>query len=224
MSNNTKQHDKDMRKFQKEYEKTKADVWKKTRHFELRSQKRAVLGVLVFIVLLGMFLAAEVSSGYMEKVSRRWKASRNYERTCSQMEIYLDEGAYGDLFEYGEYYHLTDSESGKFASWYPILWCAWRYDVTEKAAEDLAKNAEISLDRIYDGNITYFADTLAAFYRETYEDAENAENPEVFETMQQRMAEVLKETLPLTEEEISELDGMTSARISKLLREGYGLE
>ena len=63
MSNNTKQHDKDMRKFQKEYEKTKADVWKKTRHFELRSHKRAVLGVLVFIVLLGMFLAAEVSSG-----------------------------------------------------------------------------------------------------------------------------------------------------------------
>ena len=98
MSNNTKQHDKDMRKFQKEYEKTKADVWKKTRHFELRSHKRAVLGVLVFIVLLGMFLAAEVSSGYVEKVSRRWKAGRNYEKTCSQMETYLDEGAYGDLF------------------------------------------------------------------------------------------------------------------------------
>ena len=117
MSNNTKQHDKDMRKFQKEYEKTKADVWKKTRHFELRSHKRAVLGVLVFIVLLGMFLAAEVSSGYVEKVSRRWKAGRNYEKTCSQMETYLDEGAYGDLFVYGEYYHLTYSESGKFASW-----------------------------------------------------------------------------------------------------------
>lgn len=61
---------------------------------------------------------------------------------------------------YGEYYHLTDSESGKFASWYPILWCAWRYDVTEKAAKDLAQNVETSLDRIYDGNITYFADTL----------------------------------------------------------------
>ena len=206
MSNNTKQHEKDMRKFQKEYEKTKADVWKKTRHFEMRSHKKAVLGA------------------YAEKVSRRWKAGRNYEKTCSQMETYLDEGAYGDLFAYGEYYHLTDSESGKFASWYPILWCAWRYDVTEKAAKDLAQNAEISLDRVYDGNITYFADTLAAFYRETYEDAENAENPEVFETMRQRMAEVLKETLPLTEEEISELDGMTSARISKLLRAGYGLE
>lgn len=67
MSNNTTQHDKDMRKFQKEYEKTKADVWKKTRHFELRSHKRAVLGVLVFIVLLGMFLAAEVSSGTWRK-------------------------------------------------------------------------------------------------------------------------------------------------------------
>ena len=66
--------------------------------------------------------------------------------------------------------------------------------------------------------------TLAAFYRETYEDAENADNPEVFETMRQRMAEVLKEMLPLTDEEISELDGMTSARISKLLRERYGLE
>ena len=128
------------------------------------------------------------------------------------------------MCEYGEYYHLTDSESGKFASWYPILWCAWRYDVTEKAAEELAQNVEISLDRIYDGNITYFADTLAAFYRETYEDAENADNPEVFETMRQRMAEVLKEMLPLTDEEISELDGMTSARISKLLRERYGLE
>lgn len=38
------------------------------------------------------------------------------------------------------------------------------------------------------------------------------------------MAEVLKETLPLTEEEISELDSMTSARISKRLRERYGLE
>ena len=38
------------------------------------------------------------------------------------------------------------------------------------------------------------------------------------------MAEVLKKMLPLTDEEISELDGMTSARISKLLREGYGLE
>lgn len=78
--------------------------------------------------------------------------------------------------------------------------------------------------RVYDGNITYFADMLAAFYRETYEDAENAENPEAFETMRQRMAEVLKETLPLTEEEISELDSMTSARISKRLRERYGLE
>lgn len=51
----------------------------------------------MFIVLLGMFLAAEVSSGYVEKVSRRWKAGRNYEKTCSQMETYLDEGAYGDF-------------------------------------------------------------------------------------------------------------------------------
>ncbi len=75
------------------------------------------------------------------------EGGKKLRKTCSQMETYLDEGSYGDLFEY-----------------------------------------------------------------------------EVFETMRQRMAEVLKETLPLTEEEISELDGMTSARISKLLREGYGLE
>lgn len=67
-----------------EEQKTKADVWKKTRHFELRSHKRAVLGVLVFIVLLGMFLAAEVSSGYVEKVSRRWKAGRNYEKPAAR--------------------------------------------------------------------------------------------------------------------------------------------
>ena len=92
MSNNTKQHDKDMRKFQKEYEKTKADVWKKTRHFELRSHKRAVLGVLVFIVLFGMFLAAEVSSGYVEKVSRRWKAGRNTRKPAARWKLIWTKG------------------------------------------------------------------------------------------------------------------------------------
>ena len=222
MSNNTKQHDKNMREFQKEYEKTKADAWKKTRHFEKRSHKRAALGVLVFAVLFGILLAAQVSSGYAEKVLRRWQAGRNYEKTCSQMETYLEQGDYGELFAYGESYHLTDSENGKFASWYPVLWCAWRYDVTEKAAKDVADHAEMSLDGVLDGYITYFADTLASFYRESYEGEKGAEHPEVFETMRQRMEQFLQETLSLSEEQIEKLDGMTSARISILLREAYG--
>ena len=49
---------------------------------------------------------------------------------ASEIQEYLDQGEYGKLFEYGEYYHLTDSEKGKFADYYNVFWCAWRYDRT----------------------------------------------------------------------------------------------
>ena len=41
----------------------------------------------------------------------------------------------------------------------------------------------------------------------------------VYETMRTRMGELLKERIGLSEATVEELDGMTSARIAKLLRE-----
>ena len=50
------------------------------------------------------------------------QGSQTYRMTISQIQEYLDQGEYGKLFEYGEYYHLTDSEKGKFADYYNVFW------------------------------------------------------------------------------------------------------
>ena len=109
-----KEHAKSMKEFDRDYRKTKEGVWKQTRQYQTGSRKKVVIGLAGFFLIVFCIFMAELQAGALEKSLRRWKAGNNYDTVISQIQEYLDQGEYGKLFEYGEYYHLTDSEKGKF--------------------------------------------------------------------------------------------------------------
>ena len=110
-----------MKEFDRDYRKTKEGVWKQTRQYQTGSRKKVVIGLAGFFLIGFCIFMAELQAGALEKSLRRWKAGNNYDTVISQIQEYLDQGEYGKLFEYGEYYHLTDSEKGKFADYYNCL-------------------------------------------------------------------------------------------------------
>ena len=162
---------------------------------------------------------AELQAGALEKSLRRWKAGNNYDTVISQIQEYLDQGEYGKLFEYGEYYHLTDSEKGKFADYYHVFWCAWRYDRTAGDIDSYLRSQDYEDQSIRDSYLQSLADSLSSFYQESWSDQYPEEMRSIYETMRTRMGELLEERIGLSEATVEELDGMTSARIAKLLRE-----
>ena len=178
-----------------------------------------LIGILGVAIILGIFIASEVSAGSLEKYARRRQASRNYEAVCSQIQEYLDNGQYDELFEYGEYYHLTDTEKGDFQSYYPIFWCASSYGYVEKALKLLTDYGE------YDqSNIMYLSERLADFYQETYldqykkyEGAISQQNRESLQQMRNRMEDMLVTELPLSREEVEQFPEMTSAQINQVI-------
>ena len=113
-----------MKEFDRDYRKTKEGVWKQTRQYQTGSRKKVVIGLAGFFLIVFCIFMAELQAGALEKSLRLWKAGNNYDTVISQIQEYLDQGEYGKLFEYGEYYHLTDSEKGKFAEYYHVFWCA----------------------------------------------------------------------------------------------------
>ena len=108
---------------------------------------------------------AELQAGALEKSLRRWKAGNNYDTVISQIQEYLDQGEYGKLFEYGEYYHLTDSEKGKFADYYNVFWCAWRYDRTAGDMDSYLRSQDYEDQSIRDSYLQSLADSLSSFIR-----------------------------------------------------------
>ena len=98
-----------------------------------------------------------------------------------------------------------------------MFWCAWRYDRTAGDMDSYLRSQDYE-----DPDISYLqslADSLSSFYQESWPDQYPEEMRSIYETMRTRMGELLKERIGLSEETVEELDGMTSARIAKLLRE-----
>mgnify|MGYP001217268008 FL=1 len=94
-----------------------------------------LLGIIGFLIILYIFVASALSGGSLEKIIRRHQASNNYDAVRSQIQMYLENGQYSELFEYGEYYHLTDTEKGDFQAYYPVFWCANSYGYVEQAVQ-----------------------------------------------------------------------------------------
>ena len=214
-----KEHAKSMKEFDRDYRKTKEGVWKQTRQYQTGSRKKVVIGLAGFFLIGFCIFMAELQAGALEKSLRRWKAGNNYDTVISQIQEYLDQGEYGKLFEYGEYYHLTDSEKGKFADYYNVFWCAWRYDRTAGDIDSYLRSQDYEDQSIRDSYLQSLADSLSSFYQESWPDQYPEEMRSIYENMRTRMGELLEERIGLSEETVEELDGMTSARIAKLLRE-----
>lgn len=214
-----KEHKNHMKEFDKDYQATKETVWNRTRQYQAGSRKKVLLGVGCFLVIMVCILMAEAEP--LEKTFRRWWAGNHYETVAGQIQEYLDQGAYGELFDYGEQYHLTDSEKGKFADYYDIFWCAWRYDETEYQIESFLGTVDYDNEQIRESYLQGLSDSLSSFYQETWPDQYPEKDREIYVTMRDRMKQLLKEKLLLPDETAERIDGMTSAGIYKLLGERY---
>ena len=111
-----KEHGKAMGKYDRAYQSTKKEILDKTHHFARISRKGMLLGIIGFLIILYILRCfCAFSGGSLEKIIRRHQASKNYDAVRSQIQTYLENGQYSELFEYGEYYHLTDTEKGGFS-------------------------------------------------------------------------------------------------------------
>ena len=213
-----KEHAKSMKEFDRDYRKTKEGVWKQTRQYQTGSRKKVVIGLAGFFLIVFCIFMAELQAGALEKSLRRWKAGNNYDTVISQIQEYLDQGEYGKLFEYGEYYHLTDSEKGKFADYYNVFWCAWRYDRTAGDIDSYLRSQDYEDPDIRDSYLQSLADSLSSFYQESWPDQYPEEMRSIYETMRTRMGELLEERIGLSEATVEEASsGKGTGRMKKLL-------
>ena len=155
----------------------------------------------------------------LEKIIRRHQASKNYDAVRSQIQTYLENGQYSELFEYGEYYHLTDTEKGDFQAYYPVFWCANSYEYVEQAVQMLTDYGDYKED-----SALYLSEKLADFYQRTYldqykkyEGAISDQNRESLQQMRDRVSDLLVEKLPLTREDVEPFPEMTSAQINQII-------
>ena len=214
-----KEHGKAMGKYDRAYQSTKKEVLDKTHHFARISRKGMLLGIIGFLIILYIFDASALSGGSLEKIIRRHQASKNYDAVRSQIQTYLENGQYSELFEYGEYYHLTDTEKGDFQAYYPVFWCANSYEYVEQAVQMLTDYGDYKED-----SELYLSEKLADFYQRTYldqykkyEGAISDQNRESLQQMRDRVSDLLVEKLPLTREDVEPFPEMTSAQINQII-------
>ena len=217
--NEEKEHGKAMGKYDRAYQSTKKEVLDKTHHFARISRKGMLLGIIGFLIILYIFIASALSGGSLEKIIRRHQASKNYDAVRSQIQTYLENGQYSELFEYGEYYHLTDTEKGDFQAYYPVFWCANSYGYVEQAVQMLTDYGDYKED-----SALYLSEKLADFYQRTYldqykkyEGAISDQNRESLQQMRDRVSDLLVEKLPLTREDVEPFPEMTSAQINQII-------
>ena len=216
-----KEHGKAMGKYDRAYQSTKKEVLDKTHHFARISRKGMLLGIIGFLIILYIFVASALSGGSLEKIIRRHQASKNYDAVRSQIQTYLENGQYSELFEYGEYYHLTDTEKGDFQRLYDDI----KRDMAVKGKNISHLRVRVMAFGDYkEDSALYLSEKLADFYQRTYldqykkyEGAISDQNRESLQQMRDRVSDLLVEKLPLTREDVEPFPEMTSAQINQII-------
>jgi len=212
------EHIRQMKRYQKDYEGTKEQVYTVTKRYVGVSVRIIVIAVLIVLIILCGIMSDE---GYsIHRKLNIAKAERNYEEYTAIIEEYLEKGEYYALYSFLEAHYISYSVEA-FEEYNPLIRAVTQYAFFyNDVMRVVYPYSEESL-KSYPGRIE---DDLAAFYKlydeEYYHNIfDNPKHKEDIFKIEEQMKAMLVAYCGLTMEEAEDIKNMSEAERMSLLEE-----
>lgn len=215
-------HQSDMARFQREYERTQADVLENTSFLRRQGSWLAILAVLLVALIVGLILqAASWDIGY--GIRERAVASSAAEDR-QVLDSYLEAGDYGKFLGYFDANSITLDRDNPYEG---LRYAVYAYtDLIEYASLAHSESAwSFSPERI-DTTCEYLAEdlnrifTLEQHYSYDTERYLPADKRVYLDDIRDRAAAIAKAYFGLTDEQIDEIPNMSVKKLATLIEEG----
>ena len=213
-------HVRDMKRYQGEFSRTQAEVYRKTSRFGAITARCILLGVLLFLLIVSFALRG--SSYSIARSLKTSDAKKHAAEYTAQMDALLEEGRYLEFSEFCEYHQLDTYYKGPFEK-YGALRTASRYFL--QVYTDIATfrmPGEYTNDRLPG----YLAESLNNYYRYTGEEqisnfaeCDTEQTWDAVAGMDRQLAGMLTGCLGISQEEAESLRSQKEARRSLIIEE-----
>ena len=215
------QHQSDMARYQREYQRTQSDVLEKTSLMQRHGSWLVIMVVLLVALIGGMFLLAlSWDIGYS---IRERNAEQNLAENAQVLDEYLQNGEYGQFLGY---YDANDISLSYDNPYQAVRRAAGAYVDLVQYVSTLGKRTGYTSSLEYrSGMCGFIAEDLIKIYtveqQFTY-DADRYFSPEkraYIEDMRERAGALAQTYFGLTEEEVREIPNMSASRLTKIIEE-----
>lgn len=215
-------HESSMRQFDRQFNETKQEVYKKTNERSKKSRRYALAAAGIALLVIALFLALFVEP--VSKSMNKKKISSEHDQISQKIYEYLDACDYRGLSDYSDSMELLDNET--YSEEYSVLMGARYYKWATGFMSDSYNGKKLT-----DSDVAYVSSYLEEFYYYTQMSAytDNAStqterNSLYLEKMRSDMSVLLKEIYRLTDADTSIICTYSSAQISRCLIERSGIQ
>lgn len=213
-------HQRNMKRFGKRYNAAKSETLEKTGRLSNRAKRGLIIGAVAFCIIALFILALCWDS--IGNAMRNSEIKRHKAEIAAQIETYAEQGDYEELEKYCESYDILE-KTGPLSDYFPVTWSANYYNYVEFYIGFFNPHGDPQMDALEDIG-DYVAEFFYVSYLDQYTDIEGAvndRNAQLIKQMQERMCSRLQECFYLTDEDLEEIAGMSSSKITDLLEKRY---
>ncbi len=220
-----KQHQKEMDRFSKKFEKTRADVLEQSARFNRRTVRITILAILVALCAVFAFLCVRADD---IRYARQEKAVENNARSISaKIEDFMKEGDCSGLYRYLSVNRYSYSDA--LQEYDAVYSVAMYYDRFYENLMILNAKSRDSARYTYYKETELLENITNAIRRIRENMEENKYHPEMhtedkmafMEGACEKVQAMLRGYLHLTEEEAAQIFTLTPARLNVMLEEAY---
>lgn len=221
-----KKHRQDMRQYREEFQETKQEVEKKTRHFNSFTARIAVIAVLL-VMVMGMFYVIDAGPYYLWANRIEKDIAKNRESYKAELAACEKAGQWRKLYAF---YDAKELDHTRDLQEYTVLhFMIFDYksilnqitlfrEGSSEDAEAVSSKMASHLESFYKsaGRLTYGS--------EYYDSSYTPEHKESYGRMQEELETVLSVYCHLTQEEVEALADYSEAKKAALIEEGLQRE
>lgn len=217
-----KKHASDMRRYQREFEETREEVYTTTKTYGVLYARIILMVILAAGIIASLVIASNSYSFRRARLER--DAARNIEKYSQEMDQLLAEEDYLKFSEFCNFKEISSYTDG-YEKYEYIISAASQFEYIYASLAEITYSGENhTLNYVIESlgdNLDYFyeytsEERLERDYRQEY-DAELTK--QAFAGMEAQTAQLLKTYLGLSDEEAEEFRGMTKARRSLVIEE-----
>lgn len=216
-------HRQDMRYYHQEFQKTKQEVEKKTRHFNAVTAKITVIAVL-FVMVFGMAFMLREGAYYVWSGRVKKDIERNAQHYADILEKYEQEGSWRELHAFYEAKNLN--YTNHLHEYMVLYYAIYDYKsvldyITRYKTEPEYYTADRVSAQIAEGLDSFYKSVERTTYESTYyDDNYRPEHMEAYARIREDLETVLRAYCHLTEEELAVLPDYSVAKKGSLIEDG----
>ena len=203
MKSSEKSHKASMNNFDKEYNRTEKEVYKKTQKREKIASKTALSAVIPAVLLI-LFISAFLVEP-INKAVKKSKIDSSKVKISEQIYSYLDNGDYVGLSKYSDSIDALDNNS--FSEEYPVLMAARYYSWSQSFMNKQDNNYNLE-----EQDISGLSEYLSKFYYYSQISAYNDKNSTIsdknksyLDKMRKDMGNLLKQYYHVIDDDLDKI-------------------